>query len=138
MGKPTICICENKDTHISFAVTAKLINAFVFATQIVQFLFFLNPKFQASSHLLWLYRPLCVRPVRKPHCWFSHEAAHIIMISNYVFFNRFLHLMVVTNFFVSFNIPYFLFIFYVFQFSSWHVQKLVLKMKLYLDFTKTA
>ena len=28
-----------------FAVTAKLISAFVFATGIVQFLFFLNPKF---------------------------------------------------------------------------------------------
>ena len=30
----------------------QLHRAFVFATQIVQFLFFLNPKFQASSHLL--------------------------------------------------------------------------------------
>ena len=39
-------------TQISFAVTAKLISAFVFATRIVQSLFFLNPKFQASSHLL--------------------------------------------------------------------------------------
>ena len=39
-------------TQISFAVTAKLISAFVFATQTVQFLFFLNPKFQASSLLL--------------------------------------------------------------------------------------
>ena len=38
--------------QISFAVTAKLISAFVFATRVVQFLFFLNPKFQASSHLL--------------------------------------------------------------------------------------
>ena len=39
-------------TQISFAVTAKLISVFVFATRIVQSLFFLNPKFQASSHLL--------------------------------------------------------------------------------------
>ena len=30
----------------------KLISAFVFATQIVHFLFFLNPKFQASSSFL--------------------------------------------------------------------------------------
>ena len=85
MGKPTICKCENKDAdqlcgnreaaQISFAVTAKLISVFVFATRIVHFLFFLNPKFQASSLLLKLYRPVCVRPVRKPHCWFSHEAA---------------------------------------------------------------
>ena len=65
-------------TQISFAVTAKLISAFVFATRIVQFLFYLNPKFQASSSFLCLYRPVCVRPVRKPHCWFSHEAAQIM------------------------------------------------------------
>ena len=53
-------------TQISFAVTAKLISAFVFATRIVQSLFFLNPKFQASSHLLWRYSPVCVGPGRKP------------------------------------------------------------------------
>ena len=47
------------------------------ASRIVQFLFYLNPKFQASSSLLCLYRSVCVRPVRKPHCWFSHEAAHL-------------------------------------------------------------
>ena len=52
--------------QISFAVTAKLISAFVFATRIVLFLFFLNPKFQASSLLLRLYRPVCVGPGRKP------------------------------------------------------------------------
>ena len=73
MGKPTICIGENKD----FAVTAKLISAFVFATRIVQFLFYLNPKFQASSSFLCLYRSVCVGPVRKPHCWFFHETARI-------------------------------------------------------------
>ena len=39
-------------TQIRFAVTAKLISAFVFATQIVQSLYFLNPKFQAYCHLL--------------------------------------------------------------------------------------
>ena len=65
MGKLTICIGENKD-------------AFVFATRIVQFLLYLNPKFQDSSSFLCLYRPVCVGPVRKPHCWFSHEAAQII------------------------------------------------------------
>ena len=62
--------------RISFAVTAKLISAIVFATRIVQFFFYLNPKFQASSSFLCLYRPVCVGPVRKPHCWFSHEATH--------------------------------------------------------------
>ena len=44
----------------------RLISAFVFATRIVQFLYFLNPKFQAPCHLLCLYSSLCVRPGRKP------------------------------------------------------------------------
>ena len=46
--------------------TKTQISAFVFATWIVQFLYFPNPKFQASSHLLWLYSPVCARPGRKP------------------------------------------------------------------------
>ena len=65
-------------TQISFAVTAKLISAFVCALWIVQLLYFLNPKFQASSQLLCLYSSVCVEPVWKPHCWFSHEAAHFL------------------------------------------------------------
>ena len=44
----------------------QLISAFVFAIWIVQSLDFLNPKFHTSSHLLWLYRPVCVGPGRKP------------------------------------------------------------------------
>ena len=75
MGKPTICIGENKDADQLRGYTAKLISAFVFATRIVQFPSYLNPKFQASSSFLCLYRLVCVRPVQKPHCWFSHEAA---------------------------------------------------------------
>ena len=43
-----------------FAVTD-----FVFATRIVQFIFYLNPKFQASSHLVCLYSLVCVGPGRK-------------------------------------------------------------------------
>ena len=53
-------------TQISFAVTAKLISAFVFATRIAQSLNYLNPKFQASGNLLWLHSPFCVGPGRKP------------------------------------------------------------------------
>ena len=53
-------------TQISFAVTAKLVSAFVFATHIVQPLYFLYTKFQASSYLVWLYSLVCVGPGRKP------------------------------------------------------------------------
>ena len=77
MGKPTICIGENKDAD-QLRGNREADHGFVFATRIVQPLFYLNPKFQASISFLCLYRPVCVRPVRKPHCWFSHEAAHLI------------------------------------------------------------
>ena len=53
-------------TQISFAVTAKLISVFIFATRIVQYFNFLNSKFQAYSHFLWLHSPVCVGPGRKP------------------------------------------------------------------------
>ena len=83
MGKPTICIGENKDADQLCgnreADTTKLISAFVFSTQIVQFLFYLNPKFQTSSSFLCLYRLVCIGPVRKPHCWFSHEVAPLLV-----------------------------------------------------------
>ena len=65
MRKPAFAYAKTK-TQISFAVAAKLISAFVFATRIVQSLFLLNPKFQASSHLLWLYSTVYVGPGRKP------------------------------------------------------------------------
>ena len=55
--KNPLFVYAKKKTQISFAVTAKLISAFVFATQIVQSLYFLNQKIQASGHLLWLYTP---------------------------------------------------------------------------------
>ena len=42
--------------QISVGVTVKLISAFVFATRIVRFLFFLNLKFQASSRLKTRFR----------------------------------------------------------------------------------
>ena len=75
MRKPTICICENKGADQLRSTTAKLISAFVFTTGIVQYLYFLNPKFPVSSHRLCLYSLVCVGSVRKPHCWFSHETA---------------------------------------------------------------
>ena len=50
--KTNIMHMRKQKTQISFMVTSKLISAFVFATLMVRSLFFLNPKFQASSHLL--------------------------------------------------------------------------------------
>ena len=49
MRKPAFCICENKDADQLRG--NQLISAFVFATRIVQSLFYLNPKFHASTLL---------------------------------------------------------------------------------------
>ena len=56
MRKPTFCICENKGADQPCGTwAADLISDFVFATLIVEFRYFSNAKFQASSHLLGLY-----------------------------------------------------------------------------------
>ena len=55
--KPDLRYAKTKEQ-----VTAKLISAFVFATWIVQSLYLLNPKFQASRYLLWFGSPVCARP----------------------------------------------------------------------------
>ena len=69
-------------TQISFAVTAGLISAFVFARQKVQSLFYLNPKYQASSHLLVLYSLVCVGPGRKPSERGSYTVEQIMRLFN--------------------------------------------------------
>ena len=75
-------ICENKDAD-QLHSTAKLISAFFFRhTDSAIPLLDLNPKFQVSSHLLWLY--LCtVRFVSdlvgNPEDLFSHNEAHIVL-----------------------------------------------------------
>ena len=82
MRKPTICIGENKDAD-QLRGNREADHAFVFATRIVQFLFFLNPKFQASSLLLSLYSPVCVGPGRKSRKpVFSRRGSFIIVQAN--------------------------------------------------------
>ena len=64
--------------HISCADTTQLISAFVLASQTVQSIYFPNPKFHASSHLLWLYSPVWLDQVENPKGRFSHDAALLI------------------------------------------------------------
>ena len=54
MRKPVFAYAKTK-AQISCALTTQLISAFLFAKQIVKSLYFLDPKFQGSSHLLWLH-----------------------------------------------------------------------------------
>ena len=65
MRKPDFCLCENKGAD-QLRGNREADQRLFFATRIVQFLFLLNPKFQASSLFLRLYRQVCVRPDRKP------------------------------------------------------------------------
>ena len=66
--KPAFCTHENKDAdqlpviHYSNSTS----------------LFFINPKFQASRHILWLYSPVCVRPGQKPRRPGFSQRAHIV------------------------------------------------------------
>ena len=76
--KPDFIAYAKTKTQISFAVTAKLISAFVFATRIVQSLYLLNSKFQAASIILWLYSPVCVGHGLKPRRPVSDVAAQLI------------------------------------------------------------
>ena len=74
--KPDFCICENKAAD-QLSVTAQLICGFVFATQIVQSLYFLNRKFQASIDLLLLHSLVCVGPGLNPRRpVFSRRGSH--------------------------------------------------------------
>ena len=64
----------------------KLIRAFVFPTLTVHSLFYLNLKFQAPSHLLWLYSPVCVEPGRKPRRpVFSQRGSYGLSYSFYLY-----------------------------------------------------
>ena len=63
MRKPAFCICEYKGAdqlRSKYAADQRL--CFHFIDSSIP----LVHKFQASSHLLWLYCPVCVRPGPKP------------------------------------------------------------------------
>ena len=62
-----------------------LISAFVVTTETVQSLYFLKPKFQASSHL-WLYSLFVWDLVGNPKDRFSFCADHIRILVNIFFF----------------------------------------------------
>ena len=69
MRKIDFCICKNKGADLLCGYRS----AFVFASQIVQPLYFLNTHFQASSHPLWQYSSVFVVPGGKPQ-----RRAHIM------------------------------------------------------------
>ena len=65
MRKPFFCICENKDAD-QLRGNREADQRLCFRYTDSTTLYFLNPKFQTSSHLLWLYSLVCIGPGRKP------------------------------------------------------------------------
>ena len=65
MRKLVICICENKDAD-ELRNNREADQRLCFRYRLVQYLYFIYPKFQASCYLLWLYSLVCVGPCRKP------------------------------------------------------------------------
>ena len=65
MRKPAFCICENKDAdQLRGNREADQRLCFRYMDSTIPLLS--NTKSQDSSHLLWLYSPVCVGPGRKP------------------------------------------------------------------------
>ena len=76
MRKRAFCICENKDADKlrgNREADQRLCFRYTDTT--------LNPKFQASSHLVWLYSLVCVGPGRKPRRPVFSQRGSIIFIS---------------------------------------------------------
>ena len=80
MGKPTICIGENKDAdQLRGNREADQCLCFRYTDSTIPLLL----KSEISSFKLasvLIYSLVCVGPVRKPHCWFSHETAQILVL----------------------------------------------------------
>ena len=81
--------CEK--TGYMYLLMRKPWRSSAFATWIVHFLYFLNSKYTASSHLLCMYSLVYFGPARKLHCWFSCVAAHLSYSSLIKSFAAFLY-----------------------------------------------
>ena len=75
--KPAFCICDNKGTvQLHCNHTADQLLCFCYIEGTISLL--PKPEFQASSHLLWLYSPVCGFIFWKARNWFSHDAGQIV------------------------------------------------------------
>ena len=78
MRNPAFCICENKDADqlwSNCAADQRLSFRFTDSNS----LFFLNPKFQASSCTAQFVSD----QVRNPEDWFSHNEAHMSPVTKH-------------------------------------------------------
>ena len=80
LRKNDVCICENKGAD-QLCSNSVLISALVFSALTVLSLFFLNPKYQTSSHFLWVRRQDYFRPGRNSKGLFFLGLAQIQLAS---------------------------------------------------------
>ena len=80
MRKPAFCSSENKDAdQLRGNREADQRLCFRYMDSTIPLL--PQPKFQASSHLLWLYGPVCVGPGRKHRRpFFSQRGSSMFML----------------------------------------------------------
>ena len=80
MRKPAFCIGENKDAdQLRGNREADQRLCFRYTDSTIPLL--PNPKFEASSHFLWLKSPVCVGPDRKPRRpVFSQRGSYIVTL----------------------------------------------------------
>ena len=77
MRKTGFCICENKDAdQLRGNREADQCLCFRYTDSAISLLS--KSEIQASSHLLWLYSPVCVGPGGNPEDQFSHNEAQIV------------------------------------------------------------
>ena len=93
MEKPGFGICESKDAdQLRSNREADQRLCFCYIDSTIS-LYFLYTKFQASSHLLWLYSPVCVGPGQKPRRpVFSQRGSNLLNL-----FTDVVHALVVIN-----------------------------------------
>ena len=85
MRKLAFCLCKNKGAD-QLRGHREADQRLGFGTRIVQSLYFLNQKFQASSHLLLLYSPVLSDLVGNPEDRFSHNEALIFFFFRSFFY----------------------------------------------------
>ena len=83
MGKPKICLGENKGAD-QLRSNCEADQRLCFRYSDITVPLLLKSEIQDSSSFLRLYRSVYVGPGRKPHCWFSHEVAHMFYSDNWL------------------------------------------------------
>ena len=84
LRKPAFCICGNKDAD-QLRGNREADQRLCFHYKVVQSLYYLNPKFQASSHLLRLYRPVGVGPGRNSRRpVFSERGSYLFLYTKHL------------------------------------------------------